>query len=66
MSKAEILKLLTVLGLPHLCDSEGQKQCIFEAWPEYHEATDLLIGHGLNVGRKNSGRRGLPLRLGPR
>ena len=32
----------------------------------YHEATDLLIEHGLNVGRKNSGRHGLPLRLGTR
>ena len=41
VSKAEILKLLAVLGLPHLCDSEGHKQCVFEAWPECHEATDF-------------------------
>ena len=29
MSKADVLRLLTVLGLPHLCDGEGRKQCNF-------------------------------------
>ena len=66
MSKTKIVLLLMVFGLPRLCDSEGGKQVVFEERPGYHEATDFLVGHGLNIGRKNSGRHGLPLRIGPR
>ena len=65
MSKAGVLRLLAVLGLPHLCDAEGRKQSIFEALPEHHEAKDVLVEHGLDIGRKHSGRHGLPSRLGP-
>ena len=65
MSKAEVLKLLAVLGLPHLRDTEGRKQCIFEAWPELNEAQDFLVEHGLGIGRKHSGTRALLSRLGP-
>ena len=65
MSKADVLRLLAVLGLPHLCDTEGRKQCMFEPWAEYHEAQDFLVEHGLDIGRKHSGRHGLPSRLGP-
>ena len=65
MSKAEVLRLLAVLGLPHLCDMEGREQSIFKAFPEFKETQDLLIDHGLSIGRKRAGRHGLPSRLGP-
>ena len=40
-SKAEVARLLTVLILPRLFDSEGRKECVFEAWPEYLEVNDF-------------------------